>query len=253
MVTRTTTAQRALALSAVLVALVLATSGRARAEAPAGIGPAGSHISDRGRIMVGGELSGYWAHEPGTDPWDRFPHWAVDLAPNAMYFMRDRIGLGLLAGYGVSENALRYSRTTYDQHAQYLSFGPQATYDLRLSKTVSLMPLARALWVREWDVWRVVRTREGPPGVTLESETETYPHRADYLRWVLLVPLVFHVAHGVSFGLGPTLWFDVFIRRDPEPRSSAPLRDLYGDGIRFDAEQRVRAQLGGSTWIGVSF
>ncbi|MDB4974046.1 MAG: hypothetical protein JWN48_2387, partial [Myxococcaceae bacterium] len=67
-------------------------------------------FSDQGRTMVAGAVGGHWARSGG--PRDA---WAVSIKPSVAYFVRDRIGFGLMPGYSTGTQGSLYGDDRFHQ------------------------------------------------------------------------------------------------------------------------------------------
>lgn len=81
---------RALTLSFVLINIAPPPAS-AQASDP-------SHLTSRGRVMVGGSVGGHWSNDDVAEPWQLYDKWRLYARPSATLFVRDHIGIGASLG-----------------------------------------------------------------------------------------------------------------------------------------------------------
>jgi hypothetical protein len=180
-----------------------------------------ARLSDRGRQMVEGALGGSWSNESEPGFFNRTPVWSVYAQPSWVLFVRDRIGLGVYAGYQVRRPSTGLDPETAMQAPQNLSGQPvprfwiapiehdfsagfSAAFELVLSGRLSLFVrpyLGMALRRRE--VNRLFWSPGAANGIALGQVT-----RLDWQSQVgMRLPLVVQVSSHVGLGFGPDfLW-----------------------------------------------
>jgi hypothetical protein len=228
-----------------------------------------ARFSDRGRVMVGGDIGGRWSNDDANAPWPTYSAWSVYGWPSLTYFLADRVGLGFFGGGGVSGGRM----TTCCVRAQYRTsqvlVGPRAVLEVPLGPRAGLLfvPLLGYGFERrkivDWSHMGFFGA--SAQGASFQQQSpllhpaDSLKYKAHYLRAGLSIPLVFSVSSSVAIGFGPDAWVDVFVKQDPDreyvtrdgPGVSPGLSD--GPVTEERAYPRTRMQFGASTWIGASF
>lgn len=189
-------------------------------------------LTDRGRLMVGGRISGGWSNDT-REGWGAYNRWWVSLHPSATYFVRDRVGVGAWAGGGTGRGRLR--------SVSEASVGFQGLFDVRLGPRVSLFvqPFAGYQYELSSAVGQVLRT----DALLAFDEIQIKRH---YVRLGTDLPLVFHVSDSVAIGLGPQVTLDIFVKEDTKP-------DVVSGASAYSGASNWRVITGVSSFIGASF
>lgn len=176
-----------------------------------------SHLSDRGRILIAGELGGWWQNHDD---------WHIGIGPQAAYFLRDHIGLG---GYFTYTNAREGALALRSRSYQ---FGVTSMNELPLAERLSVWANVRVGYVRYDDDTL-------PPFNLFPNATDQLVDAGSFSpfvwrsrNWVhfgLFLPFVYQVNDHVGVGIGP----DVGIHWSP-------------------SIEKVDAQIGMKTWIPIS-
>lgn len=204
-------------------------------------------FTDRGRLMLGGSVQGYISNDTSLDGTRTFADWLASAWPEATYFVRDRLGMGVAAGGGISQTSYLFDNERTAWHVGALV---GVTSELRLSERVSFLPRVWLGFIHEQSQLTTTVHRspgvieQGPYSSTVERETTR-----NSLRLVVEVPLIVHLSSSIAVGVGPLIFFD-HIRWS---RSST--ENEYGDGYGYlpSSSSHNRLRLGLSTWVGASF
>ncbi len=229
-----TSSWRPLAL-ACLLALALRQPRRAHAEDPARVeAPAPGQLTSRGRLLGSGVIGGEWSGSGGLPT--RGESFRVYGAPALIYFLRDRLGVGLTLGGGISKSlSVANSRRASD-----FFIGVLAAFDLPLSDQLSVLLQPAFHYVNQWNDSSEPET-EAPPSLI------TFPDslHLQIVRPALSLQLVVRVSPYVGFVFGPDFWADIIVDDGGLRRIQAMLTDKK--------QTYMRAQLGLSAGLLLSF
>lgn len=192
-------------MNRLLLVIALLAAGSASAQEP--------RLSDRGRLLIAGELGGWWQNHD---------NWHVGIGPSLAYFVRDRMGLG---GYLTYENGRQGWPGTRLRSYQ---LGVASVNELALGARLGLwLDLHAGYLHRDQDgvpTFNLFPTAGEPTGVSAFTTGSKH-----WARFGLFVPLVYQLNHHVGVGIGPDLAIDW------SPKDAA-----------------VDVQVGLKTWIPVS-
>jgi hypothetical protein len=202
------------------VALVHARGeGTARAQAQglgAAQGPRPAQLTDRGRVMVGLNVSA-GVSDDDSFMYRRYDERWVTAIPSVVYFVRDRIGFGAYVGGGLRRGGI------FDYYRD-AGAGLSALYDVRLSEKVGLYLVASVGY--GYESLRV--TVNGPINFItgeLQNGPRSYDLARGYINTAVRIPLVYHPVPNLALGVGPEFVYDVFVhQRDPLGREDASTR-----------------------------
>ena len=245
-------------LFSLILLSVLATTGVAHAQTEGT-----AKLTDRGRIMLGGVIGGHWSNTPSRSAPSQRPPWEAYAQPSVTYFVANRVGLGLSVGgsFGQRDQTfrMRLSGSWAAKARDYeLWAGPDATLELPLVDKLSLLALPGVYYMRAWRRLRqrAFQASDGDGYIEPASTLDIFEYDAQFLRFALRLPLVFHLSPSVAVGLGPALWWDLFLSQDPRGSripSLSPPSPLGAFPTQVDPYPRTRLIVGLSSWLGGSF
>lgn len=229
---------------------LLAPRGHAQDAAP-------PRLSDRGRTLIAGGISGYWATDKNLVR-QAATEWAVDVAPSVAYFFWQRVALGAYGGYGRTQERLfsppvvfglgpqgwfpsdptaEQLRTAAIRKIDRFTAGLQGIAELALAPRLGLF-----VWMTTGYAYERSRL-EMPEGSPWSSNIQGGAARlsppmvwgdnrsAHAMDASLFVPLTFHVSGSVALGMGPYVSWRGY----------------------FKGENGHSVRIGASSWIGASF
>jgi hypothetical protein len=178
-------------------------------------------LSDRGRVLIAGQLSGYWQNH------DR---WQVAIEPSASWFFRDRFAIGGYLAYRDGKAGPQLQGATYE-------VGVQSVNEWALDEHLGLFFIVKAGYARhDLDGSAAPAAFATPsaqqPNDNLSTRSPFSPLIAgrDALHVELSIPLTYHLNQHVGIGIGPRLSVDFY----PKP-------------------SHTDVQLGAATWLATSF
>ena len=159
-----------------------------------------ARFSDEGRLLVAGALSGHWSSSSAVSD-----DWAISIQPSLAYFVRDRIGLGLMPGY--STGSAPTSGPFDSSRFHEVSLGVYGIFDVALAERVSLLLIPTLGYA-----YRKLN-RSNPlfasPTVTGSLSAPSFlPDERDSVALTVHLPLVYHASSSVVLGLGPYFSFE---------------------------------------------
>ncbi|MDB4975557.1 MAG: hypothetical protein JWN48_3898, partial [Myxococcaceae bacterium] len=175
--------------------------------------------------------------------------WAVSIKPSVAYFVRDRIGFGLMPGYSTGTQGSLYGDDRFHQG----SIEAYGVFDVPLAERLSLLaiPSLGYAFRKERDTVPTFVRVLGSSSV-VPSEVETKRH---HFQLTVHLPLVFHASSSVVLGLGPYFTYDrgfadtTTVSLDPAllpPGSNAPTRSPFAPYLNS-------FEVGLASFIGASF
>jgi hypothetical protein len=190
--------------------LSLCASASAQADAQATSTPPAKQLTSRGRLVIDGGVGGSYSSDRTGGP-DALKHWRVYAAPSLTYFLRERIGIGLSFGGGMSESRYvtlnSYMATYRDSHV-YL--GLSGAFDLPLSDRLSFLFQPELGYTSLWRKDALLDYATSG-GLLDPSVIERPNYHQQSVRGVLNVRLLVRMSPSLAIGGGPDLWVDYIV------------------------------------------
>lgn len=232
-------------LAGVLSLLVLLLPAAPIARAQRASREPGEQLTSRGRFLIDGSVGGSFSHDDTGGP-DVLKRWRVYMTPSLSYFLRDRVGVGVALGAGVTESQ-RSPGTTYAFTAQdrYLYVGLSGAFDLPLTSRLSLLFQPELGYTNQWGIIRRDFV-EGAQAATFQQQAPGSLHfQQKVLRGVLNIRVLIRMSSALAIGVGPDVWVD-YIFDDENLRAVQNQRPAYYPDDETDSPkpQYVRVQLG---------
>ncbi|HEX5658693.1 MAG TPA: hypothetical protein VFX59_15935 [Polyangiales bacterium] len=153
------------------------------------------HLSGRGRLLIAGELGGWWQNHD---------NWHVNLGPSVAYFLRDRIGLGAYLTYrNARQSFWGLRQRSYD-------VGVSSVNELPLAERLSLWPIVSVGYLRRNEDSPSFGVQATTPGVgQIGGGLSVFsPVARNWMHFGLFLPLVYQINSHVGVGMGPDVALD---------------------------------------------
>jgi hypothetical protein len=222
------------ALPLLLAIAQLAGSARAQ-DASGAAASTPTQLTSRGRLVGSGTIGGSWTGH-GSLPAAR-QSWRLHASPALIYFLRDRMGLGLTFGGSISKSRVG-DPSLLSYRESDLFIGLLAAFDLPLSDQLSLLVQPGFHYVNQWH-------ESSPSGAAPTASTFPGSLRMQIVRPALGLQLVLRISPHIGLSFGPDFWADIIV-------DDGGLRGIQA--MLTDVKQTyVRAQLGLSAGLLLSF
>lgn len=222
-------------LLVLVLAFALQTPPPASAQDPARVeAPAPTQLTSRGRLLGSGAIGGSWSGS-GSSP-SRSQSYRVYASPALIYFVRDRLGVGLTVGGSVGKSL----GVTSSRRASDFFIGVLAAFDLPISDQVSVLLQPAFHYVNQWNEDSVSRPEQPPSLITFPDSLHM-----QIVRPALALQLVVRISPYVGFVFGPDFWADIIVDDGGLRRIQAMLTGKK--------QTYMRAQLGLSAGLLLSF
>jgi hypothetical protein len=168
-------------------------------------------LTDRGHWLIAGSAGGSYADGARTG---LGMSWFVRVAPEATFFVRDRIGVGLALHGGVGEGTAAY----YTLRNSEFGGGVTGTFEVPLSSRLGILFRPFLGYVHQW---RRITAGGGlfglgaetsAPGALIQQQAAfadaLRTQELGSLRASLAMELLVHLSPHVGLAAGPQVWFD---------------------------------------------
>lgn len=222
--------------------LLLLLAGRAAAE-PRIDGAPDKRMTSRGSLLLDVTLGASWWNGTSATMGSKTALYAL---PALLYFVRDRIAVGLNAGDEVGKYHNDHGALAPWDHRVW--FGLLSAFELPLGARFSLFVMPGLAYMRGWLRW----VDDDASSLAWAAGGRRDAYQA--VRASVAVPLVVHFSERFGIGLGPDFWGDLMLtstRPNLEfslaadaPEAAYPPSGAYYSGFeRFPFEIGVRTTL----------
>jgi hypothetical protein len=203
-------------------------------------GPPGT-LTSRGRIMLAGQVSGFWSNDAPA-LFGNYPTWTLRADPALTYFVRDDLGVGAVLTGGYTRGD-RFGG--WEVAERELGIAPEFVWNLPLGGGFSLMLRAAFGYVHTWAVvTTVTEPAIGDFVVDASSLRLRQEQSRHYLGVSASLPLIYAVSEAVGLGGGPTLSYDYLVRgmsKSDGPGSTSEPERIHGSRLQVGARVGVYA------------